>query len=80
VVFKGVPLSDALARFARHHGIGITASPAAARLRIGGRFSLDDLNGFFNALEEVVPVHVRRNLNGTVQVDLRKAAAAPRGE
>ncbi len=75
VVFQGAPLSDALNRFARHHGIGISASPEAAQQRIGGRFSLDDLDGFFTALEEVVPVHVSRNLNGTVQVNLRETPA-----
>jgi len=68
VVFKGIPLSEALARFARYHGVGLTATPAAARLRIGGRFSLDDLEGFLTTLEEVLPVRVSRGLNGTVQV------------
>lgn len=72
VVFKGEPLSDALSRFARHHGIGISASPEAASQRIGGRFSLDDLDGFFAALEEVIPVRVSHDLNGTVQVNLRQ--------
>lgn len=68
VVFKGIPLSEALARFARYHGVGLAATPAAAQLRIGGRFSLDDLDGFLTTLEEVLPVRVSRGLNGTVQV------------
>jgi transmembrane sensor len=71
IVFAGTPLREALARFARYHGRGITAAPDAAELRVGGRFSLDDLDGFFAALEEVLPVKVSRNLNGTVQVGLR---------
>ena len=71
VVFAGVPLREALARFARYHGRGITATPGAAELRVGGRYSLDDLDGFFAALEEVLPVRVTRSLNGTVQVSLR---------
>jgi transmembrane sensor len=71
VVFKGVPLHEALARFARYHGRGITATPGAADLRVGGRFSLDDLDGFFSALEQVLPVRVTRDLSGTVQVGLR---------
>lgn len=75
VVFQGALLSNALNRFARHHGIGISASPEAAQQRIGGRFSLDDLDGFFTALEEVVPVRVSRNLNGTVQVNLRETSS-----
>lgn len=70
IVFDGVQLSEALARFARYHGQGITATPDAAQLRIGGRFSLDDLNGFLTTLEEVLPVRVARGLNGTVQVTL----------
>ncbi len=70
-VFDGVPLRDAVARFARYHGRGIAVSAEAAELRLGGRFSLDDLDGFFAALEEVLPVRVTRNLNGTVQVSLR---------
>ena len=71
IVFDGVPLREALGRFARYHGRGITASADAAELRVGGRFSLDDLDGFFSALEEVLPVRVTRNLSGTVQVGLR---------
>ena len=70
IVFDDVPLSEALARFARYHGQGITAAPGAAQLRIGGRYSLDDLNGFLASLEEFFPVRVSRGLNGTVQVAL----------
>lgn len=69
-IFKGTPLNDALARFARYHGVGLAATPAAGKLRIGGRFNLDDLDGFLTTLEEVLPVRVTRSLNGTVQVTL----------
>ena len=71
IVFEGVPLREALGRFARYHGRGITATADVAELRVGGRYSLDDLDGFFAALEVVLPVHVTRNLSGTVQVGLR---------
>jgi transmembrane sensor len=71
VVFAGVPLREALARFARYHGRGITATPGAEQLRVGGRYSLDDLNGFFAALEEVLPVRVSHELSGAIQVRLR---------
>jgi transmembrane sensor len=71
VVFTGVPLREALAYFARYHGRGITATAGAADLRVGGRFSLDDLDGFFAALEQVLPVRITRDLSGTVQVGLR---------
>jgi transmembrane sensor len=73
IVFDDAPLGEALARFARYHGQGITATPGAARLRVGGRFNLDDLNGFLLTLEEVLPVRVSRGLNGTVQVALADA-------
>ncbi|MBI2496485.1 MAG: hypothetical protein HYV75_00620, partial [Opitutae bacterium] len=71
IVFVDTPLQEALARFARYHGRGITATPGAAGKRIGGRYSLEDLDGFFAALEEVLEVRVTRNLNGTVLVSER---------
>lgn len=71
VVFDGVPLETALRRFGRHHGIGITCSAPVAGLKIGGRFPLDDLNGFFVALEDTLPVRVNRSLNGTIHVTAR---------
>lgn len=71
VVFDGVALETALRRFGRHHGIGITCSPEVAKLNVGGRFALDDLQGFFVALEDALPVRVNRGLNGTVRVTAR---------
>lgn len=71
IVFEDVPLRETLARFARYHGRGITAAADAAELRVGGRFSLDDLDGFFAGLEEVLPVRVTRNPSGTVLVGRR---------
>ncbi|MEI7551671.1 MAG: FecR domain-containing protein [Verrucomicrobiota bacterium] len=73
IVFNGVPLRDALARFARYHGRGITVLPEAAEKRIGGRYSLDDLDGFLAFIEEGLQVRVTRDLNGTVQVSARSA-------
>jgi transmembrane sensor len=73
IVFADVPLRTALARFARYHGRGITATAAAAEMRVGGRYSLDDLDGFLASLEDILPVPVRvtRSLDGTIQVGLR---------
>jgi len=71
IVFNDTPLSEALAAFARYHGKGLTATPDAAKLHIGGRYGLDDLDGFLTNLEDTQPVRVSRNLNGTVQVSLR---------
>lgn len=70
-VFDDMTLREVLARFARYHGRGITATPDAADLHLGGSYSLDDLDGFFSALEEVLEVKVTRNLNGTVLVSAR---------
>jgi transmembrane sensor len=71
IVFKGTPLREALAKFARYHGRGITASDDVANLPVGARYSLDDLDGFFEGLETGFPVKVTRNSNGTVRVSRR---------
>ena len=71
VVFHGTPIDQALASFARFHARDITATTAAADLRVGGRYNLDDLDGFLTALEEILPVQVARAPNGPVQVSLR---------
>ncbi|HTL68166.1 MAG TPA: FecR domain-containing protein [Lacunisphaera sp.] len=70
-VFDGVPLADALAQFARYHGRAIAATPEAAALPVGGRFSLDDLDGFLSTLPEVLPVQATRRPDGSVEVALR---------
>ena len=72
IVFHGVPLREALAAFSRYHGRGLVATAGAANLRIGGVFSLDDLDGFFTALEEVLPVRVARDPDGGARVCLRR--------
>ncbi len=71
IVFHGVPLRDALARFARYHGRGIVVAPEVADRRVGGRYSLDDLDGFLSFIEEGLQVRVTRELNGTVRVSAR---------
>lgn len=74
IVFTDTPLREALARFARYHGRTLTASDAVAQQHVGGRYSLDDLDGFLAALQDgMLPVHVTRRPDGTVFVD-----AAPR--
>lgn len=69
IVFNGTPLREALGRFARYHGRNLGASDGAALQRVGGRYAIDDLNGFLAALEEALPVTVVRNLDGSIQVD-----------
>ena len=77
IVFANVPLNAVLARFARYHGRGITAAPEVADLRVGGRFGLDDLDGFLQGLEVILPVRVTRGLSGAVQVGPNNSRAEP---
>jgi transmembrane sensor len=71
IVFEGVTLAEALSRFAHYHGKGISATSDAAGLHIGGLYSLDDLEGFFSAIEEILPVRVTHDSSGTVRVERR---------
>ena len=71
IVFDDVPLGVALASFAYYHDLGITATPAAAQLRISSRFPLDDLAGFFASIAELKPVLISRDSKGAYTVDLR---------
>ena len=72
IVFHGVPLSQALAQFARYHGRTLTATDGAATLRISARMRLDDLDGFFASLEKALPqVRVERDADGGARVSLR---------
>lgn len=71
MVFNGTLLGEALARYSRYHGRQITATAGAARLRLGGRYSLDDLDGFFGQLELSQPVRVTAEPSGSVRVSLR---------
>jgi len=69
VVFNGTSLREALARFGRYHGRSLTASDEAALRHVGGRYSLDDLNGFLSDLETALPVRVARGTDGSIRVD-----------
>lgn len=63
-VFNDVPLRDAAARFARYHGRQISVDPAIAHERVGGRYGLDDLNGFLAGMESALGVDFKRDQNG----------------
>ena len=69
--FQEAPLAEALARFAPYHTGSITVSPEAAALHVGGRYSLDDLDGFLAAIEQALPVAVLRLSDGQVKVVAR---------
>ena len=64
IIFDGVPLREAIARFAYHHGIRIQVAPAVAGELVGGRYNLDDLRGFLDKLELILPVNVKADLDG----------------
>ncbi len=72
IVLNATPLNEALARFARYHGRGIFVAPDAAGLKVSGRYSLEDLDGFFANIEEILPVKTTRDLSGEIRVTLRK--------
>lgn len=72
IVFRGAPLEEALAAFARHHDRTIQVSPAARALRLGGRFNLDNFDQFLDLLPQALAqVTVKRDAHGLVQVQLR---------
>lgn len=68
VVFDGVPLGEAMARFAVFHGRAIVVAPDVAQLPVGGRYSLDDLDGFLAAIGGAFPVRVQREADGRVRI------------
>lgn len=72
IVFADTPLREALARFARYHGRTLTATTAAAGKRVGGNYSLDDLDGFLAFLEETEGMNLRvsRETDGAIRVRL----------
>lgn len=72
--FTAAPLREALARFAPYHGGVIAVDDSAAALRVGGRYSLDDLDGFLAALEQALPVTVLRGEGGAARIVARPRA------
>jgi transmembrane sensor len=72
IVFDGVPLWQALARFSRYHGRTMSVADEVAELQVGGRYSLDDPSGFFAALEEFFPVKVTSESDGNVRIISRE--------
>lgn len=77
IVFTGTPLREALGRFARYHGRNLTATDAAAPQRVGGTYSLDDLDGFLAALEDALYLHATRGSDGSIRLDVTGSSAHP---
>ena len=75
ITFDNVPLGAALAEVERYGDTGLVARDAAvAKLRIGGSFSLTQLDRFAAALPQLLPVHVVR-VGGVSEI--RMAATMP---
>lgn len=68
IVFDDVPLREAAQRFAEYHGRGIKIDQDAAELGVGGRFSLDDFEGFFAGIARPLQVRATREADGTMRV------------
>ncbi|APA71129.1 FecR family protein [Janthinobacterium sp. 1_2014MBL_MicDiv] len=79
VTFENVPLSVALAEFERYGDTGfVVRDPAVARLRIGGSFSLTQLDRFAAALPQLLPVQiVRSGTTSTIGMAPKASAQAP---
>lgn len=70
VIVDNLPLGQLLAEFERYGDTGLVVrDPAVARLRIGGSFSLAQLDGFAAALPHLLPVQVVRS-NGRSEIRL----------
>ncbi|HZZ20628.1 MAG TPA: FecR family protein [Opitutaceae bacterium] len=67
---SGMPLSEVLARFAHYHKVRISTTASAAGQKLGGRFKLDDLEGFLTQLPQVLPVRVKHEADGSIAVSL----------
>lgn len=63
----GSTLAEIVEEFERRSGRRVVlADPALARLRVGGRFRADDLNGFAELLAAAFEVAVEREADGTL--------------
>lgn len=74
-IFEETRLGDALERFAAYRARPLTVDPAAADLRIGGRYSLNDLDGLLQTIERVLPIRVQREADGAVRIAVSQPPA-----
>jgi transmembrane sensor len=68
VVFNETPLRDVMDRFGAYHQRAITIAPDVGGMPLGGRYSLDDLEGALEAIERMLPVRVERGAAGAVKI------------
>lgn len=69
--FDAVPLGEALARVARYAPMALQASPAAAQLPISGTVHVARAQEWLAALPSVLPVRVRREADGSIDIAQR---------
>ncbi|HEY1848519.1 MAG TPA: FecR domain-containing protein, partial [Opitutaceae bacterium] len=69
IVCSAMPISDALARFGHYHGIAMTATAGAAARRVGGQYSLGNLDEFLDYLKSL-DLRVDRRPDGSILVSL----------
>lgn len=67
-VFDGTPLREAVERFAIYHGRTMQVDSRVGDLRLGGRYSLEDIDGLLEEIERVFPVRVVREASGAVRI------------
>ncbi|HWA08318.1 MAG TPA: FecR domain-containing protein [Opitutaceae bacterium] len=68
IVLDGLTLAEAADRMSRFHGHGISVAADVAGLHPGGMMALDDLQGFFSAMEATLPVQVLPAADGSFRV------------
>jgi transmembrane sensor len=72
LVFQGEPLSQAIAEVGRYTRTRIVLTgPQVASLRISGRFRIDDVPGFLQALQEALPVRVSKAAPNLIYIAAR---------
>jgi transmembrane sensor len=70
IVCVGMPLSEALARYAHYHGRQITVSAGAGRVPVGGVYGLGDLDEFLAYVRQGLNLSVEQGADGSVRVSL----------
>lgn len=68
VVFDETPLSEVFERFGAYHRRDIIVESSAAGLRLGGRYSLTDLDGILDAIQRLLPVRVTTGAEGAIRI------------
>jgi len=69
--FHDMPLADALARVQRYSATRLSATPAAARLRISGELRVADAGDWLASLPRVLPVRLKTLVDGGLEVVAR---------